>query len=198
MLEDGVAQIPIYTIGHGNRTLEEFISLLQRYDIAFVIDVRSQPHSRYTPHFSRDALAISLQQQQIRYIFMGDALGGRPEDEQCYVNGKPEYAIIKTKPFFLQGIERLRTAWEKQLRVALLCSEAKPQQCHRSKLIGNTLLVEQGITVAHIDERGLCKEQSEINTLLTGGQQLLFADLSPVDVSGKIGRARKRTPGRER
>jgi uncharacterized protein (DUF488 family) len=197
MLEDGVAQIPIYTIGHGNRTLEEFISLLQSYEIAFVIDVRSQPHSRYTPHFSRDTLAISLHQQQMRYVFMGDALGGRPEDEQCYVNGKPEYAIIKTKPFFLQGIERLRTAWEKQLRVALLCSEAKPQQCHRSKLIGNTL-VELGITVAHIDERGLCKEQAEINTLLTGGQQLLFADLSPVDVSGKIGRARKRIQGRER
>jgi uncharacterized protein (DUF488 family) len=197
MLEDGVAQIPIYTIGHGNRTLEEFISLLQRYKIAFVIDVRSQPHSHYTPHFSCDALQVSLHQQQMRYVFMGDALGGRPEDEQCYVNGKPEYAIIKTKPFFLQGIERLRTAWEKQLRVALLCSEAKPQQCHRSKLIGNTL-IEQGITVAHIDERGLCKEQAEINTLLTGGQQLLFADLSPVDVSGKIGRARKRTQGRER
>ncbi len=197
MLEDGVAQIPIYTIGHGNRTLEEFISLLQRYEIAFVIDVRSQPYSRYTPHFSRDALQASLQEQQMRYIFMGDALGGRPQDEQCYVNGKPEYAIIKTKPFFLQGIERLRTAWEKQLRVALLCSEAKPQDCHRSKLIGNTL-VEQGIAIAHIDERGLCKEQAEINTLLTGGQQLLFADLSPVDVSGKIGRARKRTQGRER
>jgi uncharacterized protein (DUF488 family) len=197
MLEDGVAQIPIYTIGHGNRTLEEFISLLQRYEIAFVIDVRSQPYSRYTPHFSRDALQASLQEQQMRYVFMGDALGGRPEDEQCYVNGKPEYAIIKTKPFFLQGIERLRTAWEKQLRVALVCSEAKPQDCHRSKLISNTL-VEQGIAVAHIDERGLCKDQAEINNLLTGGQQLLFADLSPVDVSGKIGRARKRTQGRER
>ncbi len=197
MLEDGVAQIPIYTIGHGNRTLEEFISLLRRYEIAFVIDVRSQPHSRYTPHFSREVLEISLQQQQMRYVFMGDTLGGRPEDDGCYVNGKPEYAIIKTKHFFLQGIERLRTAWEKQLRVAVLCSEAKPQQCHRSKLIGNTL-VEQGVAVAHIDEHGLCKEQAEINALLTGGQQLLFADLSPVDVSGKIGRARKRTQGRER
>ena len=197
MLEDGVAQIPIYTIGHGNRSLEEFISLLQRYEIAFVIDVRSQPHSRYTPHFSREPLEISLQHQQMRYVFMGDALGGRPQDEQCYVDGKPEYSIIKSKPFFLQGIERLRTAWEKQLRVALLCSEAKPQECHRSKLIGNTLF-EQGIAVAHIDEHGLCKEQAEINSLLTGGQQLLFADLSPVDVSGKIGRARKRTQGRER
>jgi uncharacterized protein (DUF488 family) len=191
MQEESVAKVPIYTIGHGNRTLEDFMKLLQRYEIAYVIDVRSQPYSRYTPHFSRPALEHSLKEGQIQYVFMGDALGGRPSDESCYHNAKPQYDIMRTKPFFLQGIARLHVVWEKQLRVALLCSEAKPQECHRSKLIGNALL-EQHILVSHIDENGFCKEQQTINMLLTGGQQLLFDDLSPVEASGKIGGARKK------
>ena len=186
-----MAEVPIYTIGHGNRSLEDFLTLLQRYEIDYVIDVRSQPHSRYAPHFSRPALEQSLKECHIHYIFMGDVLGGRPQDESCYRNAKPQYDIICTKPFYLQGIARLRTAWEKQLHVALLCSEAKPEACHRSKLIGNTL-IEQQILVSHIDENGFCKEQQTVNMLLTGGQQLLFEDLSPMEASGKIGRARKK------
>jgi len=187
-----VVEVPIYTIGHGNRSLAEFIELLKVYEIAFVIDVRSQPYSRYTPHFARASLESSLQEQHIRYVFMGDTLGGRPSDQSCYLNNKPQYDIIQTKPFYLQGIARLDKVWQKQLYVALLCSEARPQECHRSKLIGNTL-VERQIAVAHIDENGACKDQQEINLLLTGGQQLLFEDLSPVDASGKIGRARKKS-----
>lgn len=188
---------PIYTIGHGNRSLEAFLELLQHYEIAHVIDVRSQPYSRYTPHFSRAALEHSLKEHHIRYVFMGDTLGGRPQDANCYREDKPQYDIIRTKPFYLQGIARLRVVWEKQLCVALLCSEAKPQECHRSKLIGNTL-IEQHIQVSHIDESGYCKDQHAINMLLTGGQQLLFEDLSPIETSGKIGRARKKlsTPDR--
>jgi uncharacterized protein (DUF488 family) len=186
-----MAEVPIYTIGHGNRTLEDFMQLLQRYEIAYVIDVRTQPYSRYTPHFARPALEHTLKERHLRYVFMGDTLGGRPSDESCYRDAKPQYDIMRTKPFFLHGIARLRVVWEKQLRVVLLCSEAKPQECHRSKLIGNALL-EQQILVSHIDENGFCKEQQVINMLLTGGQQLLFDDLSPVDVSGKIGRARKK------
>ena len=182
---------PIYTIGHGNRSLEAFLELLQRYEIAHVIDIRSQPYSRYTPHFSRAALEHSLKEHHIRYVFMGDTLGGRPQDASCYREDKPQYDIIRTKPFYLQGIARLRIVWEKQLCVALLCSEAKPQECHRSKLIGNTL-IEQQIQVSHIDESGYCKDQQAINMLLTGGQQLLFEDLSPIETSGKIGRARKK------
>jgi uncharacterized protein (DUF488 family) len=98
---------------------------------------------------------------------------------------------VGTKAFYLQGIQRLRTAWEKQLCVALLCAEAKPQECHRSKLIGNTLF-EQGIAVAHIDETGECKTQQAINQTLLGGQPSLFEDISAVELSGKVGRARKK------
>jgi len=84
-----MAQIPIYTIGHGNRSIEEFVELLRRYEIQFLLDVRSQPYSRYVPQFSKDALEKYMKQHEIRYIFLGDALGGRPKDESCYVGQGP-------------------------------------------------------------------------------------------------------------
>ena len=156
-----MTHVPIYTIGYGGRSIEEFISLLHHYDIEYLIDARSQPYSRYTPQFSKDALEKYLKQHNIRYIFMGDTLGGRPRDDTCYVDGKVDYAKVCAKTFYQQGITRLRTAWEKQLHVAIMCAEAKPQECHRSKLIGNTL-IDQHIGIAHIDESGEIKKQEEI------------------------------------
>jgi uncharacterized protein (DUF488 family) len=182
--------IPLYTIGHGNRSSEAFLVLLQLYEIDFLVDVRSQPYSRYNPQFTRTSLEQSVVQHGLRYIFMGDTLGGRPADESCYVNGKVDYALVRAKPFYQRSIDRLRVAWEKQLRVALMCAELKPQECHRSKLIGNTLL-EQHIAVAHIDEDGGLKGQEVINLLLTGGQLALFEDVPLVDLNGRVGRSRK-------
>lgn len=186
-------RVPIYTIGYGNRSMQAFIDLLLRYRIEYVIDVRSQPYSRYSPNFSKKVLEQHLQQQDIHYLFMGDTLGGRPADESCYIDGRVDYSRVRTKTFYQQGIQRLQTAWEKQLRVALLCAEIKPQECHRSKLIGNTLF-EQQIAVVHIDENGECRTQEAVNQTLLGGQPGLFDDIPVVELSGKVGRARKKRP----
>lgn len=182
--------IPLYTIGHGNRSIEFFFALLERYTIDFLVDVRSQPYSRYNPHFSKDALEAVIVQHRLHYVFMGNSLGGRPSDQSCYSDGKVDYALVQKKVWYLQGIARLHTAWEKQLRLALLCSELKPQDCHRSKLIGNTLL-EQGVPVAHIDEGGELKGQDELNLLLTHGQLSLFEDVPLLDLDARIGRSSK-------
>src|SRR6266851_6890392 len=193
-LEDDLTQFPIYTIGYGNRSIEEFVELLQKYEIKFLADIRSQPYSRFKPEFSKEALEKRLEQSQIRYIFMGDTLGGRPKDSTCYVDGKIDYARVCEKPFYQKGISYLHTAWGKQLHVALMCSEAKPQECHRSKLIGNTL-IEQGIEVVHIDETGKeFKTQKEINEILTDGQLLLFDQEPLTTLSEKIGLSRKKYP----
>src|SRR5690349_4834154 len=104
-------RVPIYTIGYGNRSIDDFIDLLLRYHIEYVIDVRSQPYSRYSPDFSKKTLEQYLQQQTIHYVFMGDLLGGRPADETCYVDGKVDYSRVCTKAFYQQGIQRVRTAW---------------------------------------------------------------------------------------
>ena len=169
--------IPIYTIGYGNRSIEEFVGLLQQYDIKFLVDTRSQPYSRYNPDFSKDALERRLKQASIRYIFMGDTLGGRPRDDASYQeDGRVDYEKVAEKEFYQKGISYLHTAWNKQLRIVLMCSEAKPQACHRSKLIGKTL-GKQNINVAHIDETGAVKTQEEVDLLVTSGQLPLFDEM---------------------
>lgn len=168
-------QLPIYTIGYGNRSLDEFLALLKQYNIHYLVDLRSLPYSRYHPDFSRNAIEARLKQQDIRYIFMGDKLGGRPQDADCYVNNKVDYAIVREKAFYQQGIQRLYMAWQKQARMVLMCSEQKPQECHRGKLIGGSLCAK-GIEVAHIDEVGSLKTQEEIEAILSGGQLSLFDD----------------------
>ena len=169
--------IPIYTIGYGNRSIEEFVGLLQQYEIKFLVDVRSQPYSRYNPDFSKDALEKRLKPASIRYIFMGDTLGGRPKDDTCYSeDGRVDYEKVAERDFYHKGISYLHTAWDKQLRIVLMCSEAKPQACHRSKLIGKTL-GKQHIDVAHINETGEVKTQEEVDLLLTDGQLTLFDDM---------------------
>ena len=168
-----MANVPIYTIGYGNRSFKDFVTLLQRYDIKYVVDVRSQPYSRFNPEFSKELFEKQLKQCGIHYVFMGDTLGGRPNDSTCYVDGKVDYAKLREKSFYQGGLERIRAAWEKQLCFALMCAEIKPEECHRGKLIGNTL-VEQHMGVAHIDEVDNIKTQEELNLALTSGQFSLF------------------------
>ncbi len=189
-----MSNVPIYTIGYGNRTIEQFVELLKQYEIAFVVDVRSQPYSRYNQSYSKDALEKQLKLHNIRYIFMGDTLGGRPKDETCYVNGKVDYEKVREKQFYKDGIERLCTAWEKQLRVAVMCSELRPQECHRGKLIGNTLSSgEPEIDVEHIDEQGNVRKQAEINDEVIGGQPSLFAEYTEDPIKDKrVGSSRKK------
>lgn len=175
IMEKSPTRIPIYTIGYGSRSIAELIEVLHQHEIAYLIDVRSAPYSRYKPEFSKAQLANELEQHSIRYVFMGDTLGGRPDDETCYVNGKVDYEKVKTTAFYQRGIERLHTAFVQQQSVVLMCSEGKPEECHRCKLIGATLTT-QNIPVIHIDENGEQMTQEQIIDRLTGGQLSMFGE----------------------
>ncbi len=185
-----MTNIPVHTIGYGNRSFKEFVELLRQYDIKFLVDVRSQPYSRFKPEFSKELLEKQLRQCGIRYVFMGDTLGGRPDDSTCYVGGKVDYAGLREKSFYQEGINRVRTAWEKQLQFALMCAEVKPDECHRGKLIGNTL-VELQIDVAHIDETGKIKTQAEVNQAIIGFQPSLFDQSLSVTSNSNVRFSRK-------
>lgn len=164
---------PIYTIGYGNRNIEDFINFIKNHNISYLIDVRSKPSSRFNPPFSQDAIIKHLRRARIRYVFMGDTIGGLPEDRSCYTDDRVDYNKIKTKDFYKAGIERLKTAWEKNLRIVLMCSETKPEECHRSKLLGETL-TKMGIEVIHFDENYEEKSQEEVLDRIIGGQLSMF------------------------
>lgn len=164
---------PIYTIGYGDRDLDRFIAVLEANAIAYLLDVRSAPYSRFKPEFSKAALAKALADHGIRYVYVGDSLGGRPDDPTCYVDGRVDYAIVRTKEFFRRGIARVEAAHRQHLRVALMCSEGRPEECHRTRLIGEAL-VAQGTPVVHIDEHDQLITHDAAIQRLTDGQLSLF------------------------
>ena len=100
--------IPIYTIGYGARSVEALLAVLQTWQIAFVIDIRSAPYSRFKPEFSKESLAREIERRHIRYLYMGDLLGGRPADPACYRDGKVDYDLVKQTAAYQEGIGRLR------------------------------------------------------------------------------------------
>lgn len=159
----------IFTIGYGKRDADQVIALLQRHNIAYLIDVRSRPYSRFKPEFSRRELTQRVQAAGLRYVYMGDTLGGQPDDPSCYSDGKVVYDTVRSREFYQKGLGRLQEAWRQGLRVALLCSEGKPEMCHRSKLIGRSL-TDLAIPVQHIDEGDELIEQQKVMLRLTDGQ----------------------------
>lgn len=167
---------PLMTFGYGSRSQGEALALLARYGIDYVIDVRSVPWSRYRPEFSQDQLAASLRTHGVRYVFMGSELGGRPDDPACYDgDGRVDYRACERQPAFRDGIKRLRSAWEAGHSVALMCSEGRPEDCHRTKLVA-TALIEAGVDVRHINERGELRSHDQVLDRLRGSQTTLLED----------------------
>ena len=159
----------IYSIGHGNKKIEDFINELKSFNILFLLDIRSKPFSKWNPQFNQNELKFKLEENGIKYVFVGDSLGGLPDDRSCYdYNGKVVYDLIKEKDFFKEGLERLTIANEKKINLAIMCSEAKPEECHRSKLIGQELLKKK-ISLKHIISTKLIKSQEIVMNELTKG-----------------------------
>ena len=138
----------IFTIGHSNHTLEAFLTLLAKHRITAVADVRSAPYSRFRPHFNRKALEASLDARGIRYAFFGRELGGRPDDPACYEGGRVDYVRVAATRGFRDGIARVIDAASRH-RIALMCAEKEPLDCHRTLLVARALDAT-GATVEHI------------------------------------------------
>jgi len=143
----------IYTIGYGNRRIEDFINLLHKHEIDLLIDVRSRPFSRFNPNFRKKSLELHLINNNIRYLFLGQELGGKPTDQSCYSENEVDYQKIKSKPFFKSGIQEVTKLTENGYTVALMCAEQSPVHCHRKLLVGD-YLESLGYSIIHIDKYG--------------------------------------------
>jgi uncharacterized protein (DUF488 family) len=138
----------IYTVGHSNHSIEQFIALLRRHRITATADVRSAPYSRHNPQFNREALRNSLAQYDIGYVFLGDELGARSKDRSCYEGGRVSYARLAATDLFRQGLNRLKTGMIGH-RIAIMCAERDPLECHRTILVSRHLSADN-IHVEHI------------------------------------------------
>jgi uncharacterized protein (DUF488 family) len=164
----------IWTIGHSNHSARRFIDLLQGAGIDCVADVRSSPFSRRNPHFSQKALAASLKDAGIEYWFLGDALGARPKDPNCWEHGKVSYACIAATVEFQEAIGALIDVSHAK-RIALMCAEKEPLDCHRTILVGRAL-VQRDTRLAHIHADGRIEPQDELE------QRLLHLAKEQVDL----------------
>jgi uncharacterized protein (DUF488 family) len=147
---------PLFTIGHSNLELDDIRSNLRNYGVDTVVDVRSQPYSRYSPQFNRAELSHALGASGFNYRFMGESLGGRPAETRYYdVEGHVRYDLWSESPEFRAGIDELLELIRAE-SVALLCSEEDPTRCHRHLLVARVLAargVEAG-EILHIRASG--------------------------------------------
>ncbi len=144
--------LTVLTVGHSNRSLEEFLRLLQAHGVTLVADVRKMPGSRRNPQFGRDALSQALHQAGIGYLHL-PGLGGvrrrRPGSPNTgWGNASFQgYADYMLTPEFEQSLQELLDRAGRE-RAALLCAEAVPWRCHPS-LIADALVV-RGVAVEHV------------------------------------------------
>ena len=142
----------VYTIGHSNHPIKDFINLLKKHEITAIADVRSSPFSKHNPQFNKDALTDALKREGISYVPLGTELGARPDDPTCYDNGSANFTKMAERPIFKQGIERLLKGMEKY-RIAMLCAEKEPLDCHRTILVCHHLR-KSGFPIKHILANG--------------------------------------------
>ncbi len=163
----------IYTIGYGNRSLENFVKVLKELKIDYLIDVRSIPYSKYNTDFTKANLEQNLKTFEIGYAYFGKELGGIPESDEFKTDGKTDYEKLTKSEKFQKGIHRLSTALETDFTVILMCAELRPENCHRTKLIGKELTLKN-ISVFHIDEKLNEISQSQAEKRNENPQMSLF------------------------
>ncbi len=140
----------VYTVGCSNHSLEAFLALLCMHQVHAVADVRSMPYSRFTPQFNAPALKAGLVAAGLFYIPMGEEFGARRKESDAYLDGKVDFARVKALPLFQQGIERVRAGREREVRIALMCTEKDPIDCHRFVLVSRNLEKALGLPINHI------------------------------------------------
>jgi uncharacterized protein (DUF488 family) len=138
----------LLTVGHSSHELEVFLHLLTAHAVSAVADVRSVPASRFSPQFNRDPLKRALGEVGVKYVFLGKELGARSEDPTCYVDGQVQYSRLAETPAFDLGVTRLLEGAKRE-RIAVMCTERDPLDCHRTLLVARHL-TRRGAVIDHI------------------------------------------------
>ena len=149
----------IFTIGHSNHPIVKFITLLKQHDIGQVVDVRSEPYSRYSSHFNKAELEHHLIAENIHYSFLGAELGARPLSSRYYDGNKVNFDKLVKGEKFQRGIRWLLEHISNE-RIALMCAEKDPLDCHRM-IILSCYLKNHQVNIGHIHEDGIVEEHHQ-------------------------------------
>ncbi len=126
----------LFTVGHSTDSADKFLANLAAFEIDTVVDVRSVPYSKFVDHFNREPLSAFLKKNRIHYIHMGDCFGARYNDpDLLFEDGMVDFSKVAATSRFLEGILRIENGLKKGHRVAIMCSEKNPLECHRFSLV---------------------------------------------------------------
>lgn len=182
MTDEPSQALSVLTIGHSKHSLDRFLGLLRQHDVEVLVDARSQPASRFSPHFTRKTLERAVQASSIAYLFLGDTLGGRPRPRECYdAGGHVDYDRVEAQDFYQRGISQLLDGIAR-FRVCVMCAEEDPSRCHRRLLITRTL-VRHGVTVRHIRGSGALESEDDLRAS-ENPSQLSLLDARPPRTRG--------------
>jgi uncharacterized protein (DUF488 family) len=152
-------------VGHSNLEIPQFLNLLKHAGVETLIDVRSRPQSGRFPQFNQVVLEKQVQYERISYLFLGEELGGRPDDPDAYLpDGRVNYRARRKSFAFGAGLERVLAELERR-SVALMCAEEDPLECHRFLMICPEL-VARGIQPLHIRKGSRLESQEAAETRL--------------------------------
>ena len=159
-------QTTIYTIGYSGFTRNEFVRTAAGLGIDTVIDVRSNPHSHHSPEYNCTEMEDRLKTDGIRYRNYAEEFGARQENRAFYSDdGILDFEVFSASEQFLRGVEKVIGAMEKGSRIALMCKEEQPIDCHRAILVARAFH-DRGYCVQHICPDGiLTQEELEIQLL---------------------------------
>lgn len=162
----------ILSLGHSNHPIGKFIALAKSAGVETIADVRSIPASRFCPHYNRAAFEKSLKDAGIGYVWLGEALGGRQKNVKLPKGQMPDYTAMARIGAFQRGIDTLIEE-ARTKRVAMVCAERDPKDCHRFHLIGK-YLARKKIGVEHILSDGSIETQEEVEARAEPKKKSLF------------------------
>lgn len=153
----------ILTIGHSNHEPLAFVELLRINKVTALVDVRSSRRSRF-PQFNEPELAALLRRHRLYYLAMGNELGARRAEPEAYSDGTVDFEKVRSLPIFQSAVRRLVEGAASQ-RIALMCAEKEPLDCHRTLLVCRALRDEQ-VAIAHILADGSLEQAHETESRL--------------------------------
>jgi uncharacterized protein (DUF488 family) len=155
--------VAVFTVGHGTRTADELVAVLQEAEVRTLVDVRRFAGSRRNPQFNSNALAATLEKAGIVYrheVELGGRLSGEP--------GEDRFGCIRVAAFRSYAARMGTELWQAALAAALdqpapcfMCAETLWWHCHR-RLIAE-LLHARGERVVHLLAPGSRQEHAPLS-----------------------------------
>lgn len=156
----------LLSIGHSQHQVNYFINLLKSHGVNYILDVRSTPYSQFAAIYNRENIRPTLQSNGIEYAFMGDYFGARPTDPSLYsAKGYLDFEKVVNSSKFKKGFDNVIKGIKQGYRIAFMCTEKDPIECHRAILVTNTFYKE-GYSIEHIMPDNTIQTQQDINERL--------------------------------